>query len=62
MTADQRAAITVFEDLGFRPEALLRDHVRDASGQKHDIVILSLDVAAHQAKMELYGLPEAFEA
>jgi L-amino acid N-acyltransferase YncA len=61
MTADQRAAITVFEDLGFRPEALLRDHVRDSAGEKHDIVILSLDVHAHQAKMELYGLPEAFE-
>ena len=27
-----------------------------------DIVILSLDVQAHQAKMELYGLPEAFES
>jgi len=61
-TADQRAAITVFEDLGFRVEALLRDHVRDASGAKFDIVVLSLDVAAHQAKLELYGLPEAFAA
>lgn len=59
-TADQRAAITVFEDLGFRVEALLRDHVRDADGRKFDIVVLSLDVAAHQAKLELYGLPEAF--
>ena len=59
-TADQRAAITVFEDLGFRVEALLRDHVRDANGDKFDIVVLSLDVAAHQAKLELYGLPEAF--
>jgi ribosomal protein S18 acetylase RimI-like enzyme len=62
MTSDQRAAITVFEDLGFRVEALLRDHVRDASGDKFDIVVLSLDVAAHQAKLELYGLPEAFAA
>jgi ribosomal protein S18 acetylase RimI-like enzyme len=62
MTSDQRAAITVFEDLGFRVEALLRDHVRDASGGKFDIVALSLDVAAHQAKLELYGLPEAFAA
>jgi len=61
-TADQRAAITVFEDLGFRVEALLRDHVRDADGEKFDIVVLSLDVAAHQAKLELYGLPEAFAA
>lgn len=62
MTADQRAAITVFEDLGFRVEALLRDHVRDAHGDKFDLVVLSLDVAAHQAKLELYGLPEAFAA
>jgi len=62
MTADQRAAITVFEDLGFRVEALLRDHVRDANGEKFDLVMLSLDVAAHQAKLELYGLPEAFAA
>jgi L-amino acid N-acyltransferase YncA len=60
MTADQKAAITLFEDLGFRVEALLRDHVRDANGEKFDIVVLSLDVAAHQAKLELYGLPEAF--
>jgi L-amino acid N-acyltransferase YncA len=62
MTADQKAAITVFEDLGFRVEALLRDHVRDTEGEKFDLVILSLDVAAHQAKLELYGLPEAFAA
>jgi RimJ/RimL family protein N-acetyltransferase len=29
MTADQQAAIAVFEGIGFRAEALLRDHVRD---------------------------------
>jgi L-amino acid N-acyltransferase YncA len=62
MTSDKKAAITVFEDLGFRVEALLRDHVRDAAGVKFDLVVLSLDVAAHQAKLELYGLPEAFAA
>lgn len=61
-TSDQRAAITVFEDLGFRVEALLRDHVRDAHGAKFDLVVLCLDIAAHQAKLELYGLPEAFAA
>src|SRR5436190_14462398 len=32
MTTDQRAAITVFEELGFRAEALLARHVRDRSG------------------------------
>lgn len=60
MTADQQAAIAVFEGLGFRPEALLRDHVRDGDGVKHDIVILSHDVAEFQAKMEQYGLTDVF--
>ena len=61
MTGDQEAAISVFEDMGFRPEALLCDHVRDEDGKSYDLVILSLDVLAHQSKMELYGIPEAFD-
>ena len=60
MTADQQAAIAIFEELGFRAEALLRDHVRDGEGKKHDIVILSHDVAEFQAKREQYGLTDAF--
>jgi L-amino acid N-acyltransferase YncA len=40
MTPDQRGAIAVFEEMGFSAEALLRDHVRDSEGVKHDIVIL----------------------
>lgn len=60
MTADQQAAIAVFEGMGFRPEALLKDHVQDADGNKHDIVILSHDVAEFAAKMEQYGLTDAF--
>lgn len=39
MTVDQRAAIALFESLGFKAEALLRDHVRDVDGRKHDIVV-----------------------
>ena len=61
MTADQTAGIAVFEDMGFRAEALLRDHVRDDNGKTFDIIILSQDVQAHLAKMDLYGLPEAFD-
>ncbi|MDP6377357.1 MAG: GNAT family N-acetyltransferase [Pseudomonadales bacterium] len=60
MTADQQAAIAVFEGMGFRAEALLRDHVRDRQNVKHDIVILSHDVADFQAKLEQYGLNDAF--
>jgi len=59
MTVDQRAAIALFESLGFKAEALLRDHVRDANGKKHDIVVLGHNVAQVRAQMEAYGLPGA---
>ena len=59
MTADQDAAIQVFEDLGFRGEALLKNHVRDADGNVYDLVVLSHDVAAVQGRMALYGVTEA---
>ena len=52
MTPDQRGAITLFEETGFRGEALLRDHVRDADGQPHDLAILSLDVGRAQLLRE----------
>jgi len=60
MTVDQRGAIEIFEGLGFRGEALLRDQVKDPDGTKHDIVILSHDVARVQAQMEAYGVTGAF--
>ncbi|HLX14407.1 MAG TPA: GNAT family N-acetyltransferase [Bradyrhizobium sp.] len=59
MTVDQQAAITLFESLGFKAEALLRDHVRDVDGRKHDIVVLGHNVAQVRAQMEAYGLPGA---
>jgi len=59
MTVDQQAAIALFESLGFKAEALLRDHVRDAVGKKHDIVVLGHNVAQVRAQMEAYGLPGA---
>lgn len=56
MTIDQLGAIAVFEGMGFKAEALLRDQVQDAGGAKHDIVILSHDVAAFHAHMVAYGM------
>jgi L-amino acid N-acyltransferase YncA len=44
MTLDQKGARTLFEELGFRPEALLRDEVKDRNGQKHDVLRLATDV------------------
>jgi RimJ/RimL family protein N-acetyltransferase len=59
MTVDQRGAIAVFESMGFRGEAMLRDHVKDRRGTKHDLVILSHDVARYNSRIEAYGLPAA---
>jgi RimJ/RimL family protein N-acetyltransferase len=61
MTVDQRAAIAVFESLGFKAEALLRDHVRDLEGKTHDIVVLGHNIAQFQAQLEAFGLPEAVQ-
>ncbi len=44
MATDQRSARQVFEHLGFRPEALLADHVMTRDGQTHDLLIMSYDV------------------
>ena len=45
MSSDQRGARQVFEHLGFRPEALLTDHVMTRDGRTHDLLIMSYDVA-----------------
>jgi RimJ/RimL family protein N-acetyltransferase len=61
MTVDQRAAITLFEGLGFRAEGLLRRQVRDVDGKTHDIVVFGHDVAQFQAQLEAYGVPSAVQ-
>jgi len=61
MTVDQQAAIALFESLGFKAEALLRDHVRDVDGKTHDIVVLGHNIAQVEAQLEAYGVPEAVQ-
>ena len=61
MTVDQTGAIAIFEGLGFKAEALLRDNVRDKAGKKHDIVVLGHNVAQVRAQLEAYGLPGAVQ-
>lgn len=58
MTPDQTGSVTLFESLGFRGEAMLRDHVCDRSGQFHDLVILSLRLGAIAASHEAFGWTE----
>lgn len=57
MTVDRQAAIALFESLGFKAEAMLRDHVQDVDGKTHDIVMLGPNVAPVLAQMEAHGLP-----
>ena len=55
MTPDQTGAITLFEESGFRGEALLAKHVCDDAGEFHDLAILSLDPAREAAKLAAFG-------
>ncbi len=45
MMEQQRPALQTFERLGFTPEAVLKDHVKDIAGNKHDLLVYSSDVA-----------------
>lgn len=58
MTLDQDAAIAVFEEMGFKREAMFHDHVKDAEGKKHDLLVMSNDVDAFYSQMQVYGLDE----
>jgi RimJ/RimL family protein N-acetyltransferase len=58
MTPDQIGSVMLFESLGFRAEALLRDHVRDRAGNPHDLAILSHDIARVAAQHRAFGLDE----
>jgi RimJ/RimL family protein N-acetyltransferase len=61
MTVDQTGAIAIFEGLGFKAEALLREHVKDKGGKSHDIVVLGHNVAQVRAQLEAYGLAGAVQ-
>ena len=59
MTVDQKGAIATFEELGFRAEAMLVDHVKDRQGKKHDLLVYSHDVAGFSARLDAYGVGDA---
>jgi L-amino acid N-acyltransferase YncA len=51
--AEQESTVNMFRSLGFDPEAVLADHVRDRSGELRDLMVLahSVDAAAGALKM-----------
>ena len=46
VVAEHRSAISLFESLGFEPEAVLRRHIRDRDGELHDLMMLAFDETA----------------
>ncbi len=56
MTPDQTGSIALFESLGFRAEALLKDQLCDRNGTLHDLAILSHDARSARARREALGL------
>jgi len=59
VVADQQPAINLFTTLGFTPEALLRDHVRDRNGDLHDLMLLAHNVRDVQSTMATVGIEDA---
>ena len=41
VAAEQEATVAMFTKLGFEPEGLFRDHVRDQAGELHDLLVLA---------------------
>ena len=58
MTPDQTGSVALFESLGFRAEALLKDQVRGRDGRPHDLAILSHDPARVAAQHKAFGSHE----
>lgn len=59
VVAAQEALVAMFQDLGFTPEALLADFVRDADGVQHDLMVLTHRVSDSWARMDLLGVQRA---
>jgi ribosomal protein S18 acetylase RimI-like enzyme len=56
VVADQAPTIAMFRALGFDPEALLTDHVRDQAGTLRDLMILAQSVEAQWSAMAVAGI------
>jgi ribosomal protein S18 acetylase RimI-like enzyme len=58
VVSDQESTILMFRSLGFEPEALLVDHVRDRSGNLRDLLVLAHSVEEQLAALEMAGIAD----
>ena len=59
MTGVQTCALPIcslFQELGFQPEALLKDEVKDRAGEYHDLLIMACNVHTFLAQREAFGV------
>ena len=56
VVAEQSALVVMFQDMGFDPEALLPDFVRDSSGEFHDLMLLTHRTDVQWGRNRLLGL------
>jgi ribosomal protein S18 acetylase RimI-like enzyme len=56
--SDQEPLIGMFRALGFEPEALLTDHVRDRTGQTRDLIVLANSVDEQFAALSAAGVAD----
>jgi L-amino acid N-acyltransferase YncA len=56
--AVQEPTIAMFRSLGFDPEALLTDHVRDRAGELRDLMVLSHSVQEQWSSMIKAGIAD----
>lgn len=59
VVAEQEALLSMFKGLGFRPEAILEDFVRDGAGEPHDLMLLTHHAAENWSALSGLGLEEA---
>ena len=58
VVAEQEALVAMFQDLGFEPEALLTDFVRDGAGEFHDLMLLTHRADEQLSRQQVLGLNE----
>jgi ribosomal protein S18 acetylase RimI-like enzyme len=58
VVADQEPTIAMFRSLGFDPEALLTNHVRDQSGALRDLMILAHSVEEQWSSLVVAGIAD----
>ncbi len=58
VVAEQDALVAMFQDLGFEPEALLADFVRDGAGEFHDLMLLTHRADEQLGRQQVLGLAE----